>query len=282
MVIGIGRSPEHCEEAARRIRRSLQSPTSAQGAIRFVHADLSSLTEVRTAASAVSAILAEHGYQYLDVLINNAAAVPSRRTVTVDGYELQWTVNHLAPFLLSHQLLPLLARSDDARILTVSSRSHRIGRIRLKDPNLASGYNLLKAYSQSKLANVLFTSHFNRRLSARTGIRAFAVDPGLVRTEIGHKHTRGLAHWIWSLRQRAGVSPAEGAATSVYLATAPQSDLNAAEYWRDCRPLPSSKRSYDPKLAEELWRLSESMCAVSYSRYESQEALRQQPIEPQG
>ncbi|MDY7027273.1 MAG: SDR family NAD(P)-dependent oxidoreductase [Spirochaetota bacterium] len=145
LVIGIGRSPEHCEEAARRIRRSLQGPKSVQGDIRFVHADLSSLAAVRTAASAVSAILAEHGYQYLDVLINNAVVVPSRRTVTDDGYELQWTVNHLAPFLLSHQLLPLLAGSDDARILTVSSRSHRIGRIRLKDPNLASGYNLLKA-----------------------------------------------------------------------------------------------------------------------------------------
>ncbi len=263
-VIGIGRSPEKCTEAKQQI---LEEEKEADSHFQFVIADLSSLKSVSLAAQQIEYSLSKNNVNHIDVLINNAGTVSSRRIETAEGNELQWTVNHLSAFYLTYLLLPLLKKSKDARILTISSDSHRGARIHWKDPNFKKGYNTLRAYKQSKLANVLFTYHLNRVLGSNQSIKACAIDPGLVKTEIGHKNTKGIVSWIWSLRQknRSAVSPRKGASTSIYLATTDKADLKAGSYWKNCRPIKSSRYSYNRQAAERLWALSEEMCGITYT-----------------
>jgi len=265
-VIGIGRSKEKCELATQELTGCVRDPAAAKR-IDFIIADLSSQREVREAARAATELLQEKSGSRLDVLINNAGTVASRRIETEDGCELQWAVNHLAPFLFSHQMLPYLLKGHEARIITVSSQSHRGARIHWKDPNLRRGYNPLRAYKQSKLANVLFTCQLNRLLGPESSLRAFAADPGLVRTEIGYKNTTGISRLIWSLRRTAAAPPAEGAATSVFLATTPRDVLEGGCYWRNCRPAAPSRYARSDEAAERLWRISEEMCAVAYDDF---------------
>ncbi|MEJ2266417.1 MAG: SDR family NAD(P)-dependent oxidoreductase [Anaerolineales bacterium] len=164
-VIGVGRSAARCNQAreailthhpsARITYLLLTHHPSAR--ITYLLADLSSQRQVRQLAAAIRDQVTSSGAGQLDVLINNAATVSNWYTATEDGYELQFAVNHLAPFLLTLELLPLLKKAPSARIITVSSGSHRNTRIHWQDVMLRRGYNTLRAYKQSKLANVLFT-----------------------------------------------------------------------------------------------------------------------------
>lgn len=134
---------------------------------------------------------------------------------------MQWAVNHLAPFLLTMELLPLLDAAPGGRIITVSSGSHYNTRLNWQDIQLRRRYNPLRAYNQTKLANVLFTLEFNRRYASCSRMRAFAADPGLVNTEIGLKSNSFLARWVWDIRRRGGVTPEFAAQGLVVLATEP-------------------------------------------------------------
>jgi hypothetical protein len=118
----------------------------------------------------VGSKLASDGINHIDVLINNAGTVSSWYVSTVDGFELQFAVNHLAPFRLTYELLPLLECSQEGTIIGVSSGSHYRTRIHWKDVLLRKHYNCLLAYKQSKLANVLFATELNRRLK-NSGMR---------------------------------------------------------------------------------------------------------------
>ncbi|HZD56534.1 MAG TPA: SDR family NAD(P)-dependent oxidoreductase, partial [Anaerolineales bacterium] len=179
-----------------------------------------------------------------------------------DGYELQFAVNHLAPFLLTLELLPLLKKAPHARVITVSSGSHRNTRMHWQDVMLRRGYNTLRAYKQSKLANVLFTFELNRRLGEDSSIRAYAADPGLVNTEIGSKGTSGLVRWIWEKRRAGGVNPEQGAETVVYLAASSSVGGSREVYWKDCRPVQASRYAQRAEEAARLWELSEHLCGV--------------------
>jgi NAD(P)-dependent dehydrogenase (short-subunit alcohol dehydrogenase family) len=198
----------------------------------------------------------------LDVLVNNAAAVSSRYSATEDGYELTLAVNHLAPFLLSHELLPILRASPSPRVVTVSSGSHRHARIHWQDVMLRRGYGILRAYRQSKLANVMFTAEWNRRWAQGPHLRAYAADPGLVNTEIGLKGTHGLARWAWD-RHRARGAPAEvGARTVIFLATDPGVEGSSEIYWRDCSPTSPDPYALRAEEAGRLWAISEQLCGI--------------------
>ncbi len=225
-------------------------------------ADLASLAAVRGLGAEIRQVV---GAGALDALINNAGTVSSWHQVTRDGYELQFAVNHLAPFLLTHELMPLLRRAPAARVVTVSSGSHRGTRIRWRDVMFRRGYRVLAAYKQSKLANVLFTAGFNRFVRPRSGVRALAADPGLVNTPIGLKGTNGLARAVWARRSQNGASPDEAARGIVFLATDPAVAESDALYWKDSAPVRPSRVARKPEQAEQLWILSERLCGVQWA-----------------
>lgn len=256
-VIGVGRSAARCNLARDAI---LSQHPSVR--IAYLLADLSSQRQVRQLAEAIRDQVGSSGAGQLDVLINNAATVSNWYTATEDGYELQFAVNHLAPFLLTLELLPLLKKARSARVITVSSGSHRNTRIHWQDVMLRRRYNALRAYKQSKLANVLFTFELNRRLGEDNPVRAYAADPGLVNTEIGLKGTSGLVRWIWEKRRAGGVDPEQGAETLVYLAADASVDGSQEAYWKDCRPVQASKYARRAEEAARLWELSEHLCGI--------------------
>jgi NAD(P)-dependent dehydrogenase (short-subunit alcohol dehydrogenase family) len=257
-LIAVGRSEAKCQMLQEEIRR--EHPDSQ---IRCLDADLASLRQVRRLAQDIRDSVSSSGRGKIDVLINNAGTVSSWYTATEDGYELQFAVNHLAGFLLVHELLPLLEKAPAARVLTVSSGSHRGARMRWADPMHRRFYNCLEAYRQSKLANVLFSAEFNRRFGSGSGMRAYAVDPGLVNTEIGLKGTTGLEHWVWQWRRRQGVRPEQAAETIVFLAGEPALAVKDAVYWKDCRPMDPDRRALSAADGERLWNLSEKLCGIS-------------------
>jgi len=253
-VIGIARSPERCRAYAEAL---LARWPDARFDV--VVADLSAQAEVRRAAREVRALLPE---ARLDALINNAGAVAAWFTPTVDGYELQFALNHLAAFQLTHALLPLLEAAPAGRVVAVCSRSHRWGRIHWADPMLRQSYHILRAYAQSKLANALFTAELNRRLRPAGRVQALAADPGLVDTGIGLKHTAGLARLVWRLRRRGGQPPDVPAAHIVSLATDARVDVARGWYWRDSQPLAPSRHAQDADQAARLWALSARLCGL--------------------
>jgi NAD(P)-dependent dehydrogenase (short-subunit alcohol dehydrogenase family) len=254
-VIGIGRSAEKCRLAEREVSAAASGPE-----VRFVVADLSSLANVRAAAAAVKPLLPGGR---LDRLVHNAATVSNWYIGTEDGYELQFAVNYLAAFLLTRELFPCLARPEDARVITVSTGSHRRARIHWDDPMFRKSYGCLKAYKQSKLALVMFTLELNRRVAGRFTLRALGVEPGLVDTALGEKNTGGLVRAYWKRRRKKGLSPVEAAAFVVRLAAGP-APAAGQDYWRLGRPIEPSPYARRVDAALQLWQLTERMCGVEF------------------
>ena len=202
-VIGIGRSAESSAKAMASLEQG-----RPHADMHFVVADLMQQREVLRAAREIEDILMNNYAGALHALINNAGGVRSRFMTTEEGYEQQFALNHLAGFLLTHELLPLIRQSNAAVIFT-SSTSHKMMRMNWNDLMYQKRYRPLYAYKQSKLCNMLTA------LSLREmGIRACGVDPGLVKTDIGNKNTSGMVDFIWGLRKRRGISPEESA--SIY------------------------------------------------------------------
>jgi retinol dehydrogenase 12 len=253
-VIGVGRSPQRCLQAEASIRAAC--PTAR---VHYLLADLSRMDQVRALAASVYSELKARSIPALDVLVNNAGVYSARYVRTVDGFELTLAVNHFAPFLLTHELMPLLTAAASGRIITVSSDSHYLTFLDLPRLNHPLIYIGFWAYKVSKLANVLFSQELNHRL-AGTSARAFALDPGLVNTEIGLKTNDRLAALVWKLRMRQGKSPEVPVRTLLYLVT--QSTLPDAIYWRDSRPKTPSRQARRADLARQLWDLSSRLCAL--------------------
>lgn len=262
-IIAVGRSEERCRNAEQEVRELCPGVS-----LTYLAADLSSLAEVSFLASEIRSRLSQDGKPRIDVLINNAGTVSSWYVSTVDGFELQFAVNHLAPFLLTHELLPLLEKSQSGTVICISSGSHYRTKMRWNDIMLRKHYNTLLAYKQTKLANVLFVTELNRLLSvSRSKVKAFAVDPGLVNTDIGLKGTGGIVKKVWQLRSRGGTPPEQPARSVAYLVTDPAPRLTDEVYWKDCRPLKPSTYSQRPDAAKRLWELSERMCGVGHGMY---------------
>lgn len=206
-------------------------------------ADMSSLDSVRELAQAV-----KKNYQHLDVLINNAGVMLSKRQLTVDGYEMQYAVHHLGPFLLTHLLLDLLKASvsSSARIINVSSKLHSMANIEFDNLQAERKFGLLKTYGMSKLAQLLFTYSLAERLKG-SGVTVNALHPGVIGSNLGN--TPGFIKVFMK-------SPARGAETSVFLASSPTVESVSGKYFSNCKPVHSSKASYNVEVAEKLWQLS--------------------------
>lgn len=224
--------------------------------IDFVVADLSSQQQIRQVAEKIINL-----HPVIDILINNAGIWNSDFKLTENGIEEMFAVNHLSYFLLTHCLMQGLKRSSSARIINVSSDSHFKGKIYWDDLNLTRHYHGLRAYGQSKLANVLFTYEFARR-NPGYPITINAVQPGLVKTNIGIKHTSLFHALAWRLRRTGGVSPEQGAATSVYLASNPEIEGVTGGYWDRCKSKDSSTASYSTEDAGRLWNICEKLCGI--------------------
>jgi retinol dehydrogenase 12 len=236
-VIGLGRSSAECRAAEAAVRRS------ARQAARFIPADLSSLRGIRQAAVRVRG---ELDADRIDRLIHGAATVANTFVGTEDGYELQFASNYLAAFLLTRELWPALVRPPEARVITVSTRSHGRAAIAWEDPMLRRRYSGLRAFRQSKLALVLFTLELNRRVAKRFPVRGIGVEPGLVDAALAQ-----------------GLSPADAATSIVRLATEPGSSI-PADYWRLGRPASPSPCARDRGAASRLWALSERLCGADF------------------
>jgi retinol dehydrogenase-12 len=253
-VIGIGRNGARCAAARENILAG-----NPGASVWFETADLSSLEQVRDVARRIGSMVG-----HLNVLVNNAGTFTFTRKRSADGFELQLAVNWLAGFSLTGLLLPLLAAAPGARVVTVSSGSHFAGRIHWKDLQLTRGYNGLKAYDQSKLATVLFTRELARRLGRGSTIDAYAVDPGLVRTDIGAKGGSALVQMIWRLRTRKGISARAAARSVYYCAMAEDADGQSGLYWKECASLPPSPRAVDGLDALKLWEMGEQLSGTVY------------------
>lgn len=149
-----------------------------------------------------------------------------------------------------------------ARIVTVSSDSHSGGKLNWSDPQLRRNYNGLQAYENTKLANILFTVELNKRLEGHPSIRAFAVDPGLVKTDIGYKGTPVVVRCIWKLRRSGGVPPEIPAQGIVYLLTETSIQDSTEVYWKNNQPIKPSRKALDPVNASRLWSLTADMCGM--------------------
>ena len=253
-VIGIGRDRTRCESARCDI---LQSCPDAK--IEYILGDLSTTTEVRALAARVAELIKASGRNSLEVLMHVAGTVSSWHVNTSEAYELQFAVNHLAPFLLTNELLPLLRRSEDARVLAVSSESHYRTRIRWKDIMMHRHYSCLTAYKQSKLCNALFIFELARR---EDSISAYAIDPGLVSTDIGLKGTKGIERFVWKLRQKSGDPPETPAMYMVNIATMPRYVKKSGLYWKDGGEKKASRVARDEAEAKKLWDYSLKLCGI--------------------
>lgn len=241
-VVMTSRDPARGEEAKADVLR-----TAPGARVEVARLDLASFADVRRFAGG---FLATH--DRLDVLVNNAGIHTARRTVTVDGHELTWQTNHLGHFLLTGLLLPLLKTSAPSRIVNVASEAHRGGAIRFEDLE-GEDWNGLRAYAQSKLANVLFTQELARRLHG-TGVAAYAVHPGSVRTNWARGADSGALRLVVAAASPFLVTPEKGARTSVHAATA--EGIPSGAYLRRGRVAEPSRAARVADVARRLWDAS--------------------------
>jgi retinol dehydrogenase 14 len=239
-----GRNSQRTQAAVHDIR------AAGGGQVTAFVADLSSQAEVQRLAEEVLGCLPR-----LDVLVNNAGGYWNTRHVTADGLEHTFAVNHLAPFLLTTLLLDRLKDSAPARVITVASNAHKLGRIHFDDLQGERSYSGARAYNQSKLANVLFSYELARRLQG-SSVTANALHPGVVRTGFGTDDPGGAQRLLVPVLRPFMKSPARGAATSIHVASATDLHKVTGRYFVGSKPTRSSDRSYDEAVAARLWRVS--------------------------
>jgi NAD(P)-dependent dehydrogenase (short-subunit alcohol dehydrogenase family) len=238
-VIVHGRSQQKVDSA----RRTLEA---AGGKVEGVVFDLNSLASVRRGAEELA-----RRFPRLDVLVNNAGVFMNERVLTEDGLETTFQVNHLAPFLLTNLLLKGPLTGPGARIINVSSVAHTRGRMRFEDPQLGRGFQGYAAYSQSKLANVLFTFELAERLPA-SQVTANCLHPGVVSTKL---LTEGFGF-------HGSDTMEEGAETSVFLATSPKVEGVTGRYFARKREVNPASQALDVAARKQLWELSEKLCGL--------------------
>jgi NAD(P)-dependent dehydrogenase (short-subunit alcohol dehydrogenase family) len=237
-----------CRDGARGEAARAEIATAAPGAsTELLVADLSSQRQIRRASEELHA-----RFPSLDVLVNNAGVFHRERTVTEDGVEATFAVNHLAYFLLTNLLLDLVR----GRIVVVASEAHRGAKLRFDDLQLAKKYDGWKAYGKSKLANLLFTFELARRLEG-TGVTVNALHPGVVATGI----VREIPLPVRALWNVAFKSPEKGAKTSLFLASSPAVEGISGRYFVDEKEKEPSAEARDAAAAKRLWEASEKLTA---------------------
>ena len=245
------RTKEAGEAAQREIRER-----SGNAAVSFFVADLSSLASVRHLAAEVL-----ERYPRLNVLINNAGVLEQTRKLSPDGFEMDFAVNYLAPFLLTKLLLPALRAGAPSRIVNVSSSMHTEGAINFDDLQSEKHFDRYQAYAQSKLALILFTKKLAKELSG-SGVTVNALHPGVIGTEMTMRNVRTMNPIAAFIFKRTLLTPAQGAETSVFLAASPDVADVSGEYFDKKKIVPASSLAHDEALADKLWDVAAKMTGL--------------------
>ncbi len=255
-VIITARDPEKGERAAREMR------AESQADITWMLLDLASFASIEAFAGEFL-----ERFAGLHVLINNAGLILSQHTLTAEGFEATFGINHLGHFLLTQRLLARIRASAPARIVVVSSDAHRRS-FGLDFDHLASPrrYAAYRVYADSKLANLYFVRELARLLQG-TGVTVNAVHPGVVATGFAADgDVRGPLAWFYRWSRPLLRTAAEGASTVVFVATAPELDQVTGEYFANCRRVRPSRVARDDQAARRLWELSSELLAIGSQR----------------
>jgi retinol dehydrogenase 12 len=244
------RNPSRSEAALQSLRQSgLQN-------IEFFYGNLESLADVRRIASEIAA-----KHPKLDVLLNNAGTINQKRRVTVDGLEATFALNHLSYFLMTNLLLENLKQSSGARVVNVSSNAHNAARLNFDDLQSEKGYSAWISYGNSKLQNILFTTELSQRLQG-TGVTANSLHPGVVNTNFGREGGGDISSFLFNLARPFFLTPAQGAATSIYLASSPEVSGVTGQYFDNKKVKTPSRAAQDRLSASRLWQISETLCKL--------------------
>jgi NAD(P)-dependent dehydrogenase (short-subunit alcohol dehydrogenase family) len=244
-LVLVGRDRARGEQALAQIRRRVPAAE-----LRIHYADLSRLAEMSHLAAEIAALEPR-----IDVLINNAGAMFSERSVTEDGLERTFALNHMAYFVLSNRLKERLIAAAPARIVSVASDAHRGNTLDFADLQSAQGYRGFKAYGRSKLANILFTRELARRLTG-TSVTANCLHPGFVATRFGDNNSGLFRFGIGIAKHLFALSPEKGAETIVYLASSPDAAQMSGGYFARSRPATPTAAARDDGAARRLWEES--------------------------
>eukprot|EP01100_Stratorugosa_tubuloviscum_P002785 TRINITY_DN165_c0_g3_i3.p1 TRINITY_DN165_c0_g3~~TRINITY_DN165_c0_g3_i3.p1 ORF type:complete len:314 (-),score=170.78 TRINITY_DN165_c0_g3_i3:88-1029(-) len=242
-----------CNEAIREI----EIQTGINGQLFPLELDLTSLDSVRNCAKEFNKL-----NKALHILINNAGVMMPPYSTTREGFELQMGVNHFAHFLLTNLLVNKLKQGAPSRVICISSIAHERGSINFDNINWQHNYHPFFAYASSKLANVLFANEFNKRFSSQ-GIYANSLHPGVIPTELS-RHS-SLASIFYGIGKLFMKSIEQGAATTVYVATAPELERVGGRYFSDCAQKNPSTIAQDSQLALNLWEYSTNVTSLEQS-----------------
>jgi NAD(P)-dependent dehydrogenase (short-subunit alcohol dehydrogenase family) len=251
-VVGVGRSRARAAAAEARVRQRVP-----EAKITWLIGDLSSQAEVRRVAAEFKA-----GHRRLDVLVNNAGGWFDQRRESVDGIEMTWALNHLAYFLLTHELMDVLAASGAARVVSVSSNAHYSGKLNFDDLNATRGFSGFPAYANSKLANVVFANELARRARGQ-GITSNALHPGFVASQFGHNNQVWYTGLFRFLQRLFAISPERGAETSIYLASDPSVAFVTGAYFDNRQSRAPATAAQDPAIGQRLWEVSLAQCGLN-------------------
>lgn len=244
-VIMLCRSEERGKEALTKLMENKDRR------LELILCDLGDYDSIRSFAKLVRA-----EYDRIDILVNNAGFISLDRQFTKEGLERQFGINHIGHFLLTMLLLKKMG--EGSRIVNVASGAHKTGKIHFDDINLSKNFNVITAYSQSKLANVLFTRELARRVKDR-GITVNCCHPGAVATNIGIDRETGFGKTITGMLKPFFQTPEEGARTAIFLASDNSVKDITGEYFYKCKIAKSSKRSKDMRLAKKLFSFSRKL-----------------------
>ena len=246
-IVLIARDKSRGEATLARLRER------APGLAHTVHyADLARIPEMKRVAAQIA-----ESEPRIDVLINNAGAMFGSRQLTGDGLEYTFALNHMAYFVVTEGLRERLQASAPARIINTSSGAHRGARLDFDDLQLVKDFSAMKAYSRTKLCNILFTRELARRLHG-TGVTANCLHPGFVATRFGDQ-SGGLISRFIGLAKLFAISPEKGAETLVYLASSSDVAETTGAYFYKCRPITPSQAALDDRAAMLLWERSEAL-----------------------
>jgi NAD(P)-dependent dehydrogenase (short-subunit alcohol dehydrogenase family) len=221
-----------------------------QAKCQFIYIDLANMSSVVKAAEDVSSKI-----PHLDVLINNAGGIFKEKEITIDGFEMSLSANHLGHFLLTHKLMPLLLKSKVSKVIHVSSEAHRMGNVNFNDLNYEQkSFSAFGSYANVKLFNILFSKGLVEKFGTQ-GLKSYTLHPGVVKTNFG-KDSAGAFSYLWKLATPFMITAEQGAQTTIYLAKNKIEDKHNGAYFKKSKPVSTSKSARSKSMREKLWNKS--------------------------